>query len=363
MTMLEDAITRSIEEHLADLPAPRVDVEAARRSGERRRALSVAAVGLAACLVAVLLVGVGLGGRSSDTVQPVRLPGLDLDQGARAFYDEATQRLHVGGRTVDIGRVQGLDTSAAATPYGVLFFDDDQAPWLVAESGEVRRLAAGAGSSGFHPTVKFDARQPLVAWLTGDPDHIRLTVYRFGEDEGTVGTADVPCDGKDCEFTAVAGLDHGRVLVRLVGGAPRTLVYDLDDLEAGPAVIDGFRAADVRNRVVLGEGSPPASGPLGARWRYVRAEGPESLLTFDGRYEVYWSSRLRATDGGPPLRLDVPGRGVEFVAVDTDGSVLVAVSSRRSTRYVDCPVPRGRCETIGRLGSASGDPMFLGVDM
>ena len=65
------------------------------------------------------------------------------------------------------------------------------------------------------------------------------------------------------------------------------------------------------------------------------------------------------------LKLDVPGRGTAFVAMDTDGSILVARSnydgSPRQT-YYDCEVPSGACTEIGTTDFQSGDPMFIGVD-
>ena len=51
----------------------------------------------------------------------------------------------------------------------------------------------------------------------------------------------------------------------------------------------------------------------------------DATLTFDGRYVLDWSSRLRSTDGSPDLVLEKgPEKGLGFWAIDSDGSVLVA---------------------------------------
>lgn len=160
---------------------------------------------------------------------------------------------------------------------------------------------------------------------------------------------------------SVAGIDQGLQFVRRLD-RDETLVFD--DQGTLVATLDGFTVADVRNRVVLGQGTLPTGNPLGEGWRFVEAEGPESLLTFDGGHELFWSTTLRSTDGGTPLRLDVPARGTEFVALDSDGSVLVAVTAgTEPQRYFDCELPSGECTPIGTLDSTSGDPIFLGNDM
>ena len=71
----------------------------------------------------------------------------------------------------------------------------------------------------------------------------------------------------------------------------------------------------------------PAKVPaaLDGGWRFARAAGIEALLTFDGAHQLYWSETLEPTTPGQgQLKLDVPGRGTAFVAMDTDGSILVA---------------------------------------
>ncbi len=82
-----------------------------------------------------------------------------------------------------------------------------------------------------------------------------------------------------------------------------------------------------------------------------------------GGHQLAWSSTLSSTDDGAPIRLDVPIEGVEFVALDTDGTVLVAVLGNDGDRFFDCEPATGACTPIGRTGVRAGDPIFLGTDM
>lgn len=363
---LEETLTRSLHDHLDPLATPRVDLTAVRRAGERRRAARTAA-GLVGAL-ALVVGGVALATGVDDgdqVVRPAGLPAMDFDEGLRAFYDDGAGQLHIGGRAFPLSRAAELDLTAAATPHGAIYFTPEQEARLVAEDGSIRSLVPAPEDPGpFDPRVKYDAVEPLAAWLTREGSDVVLTVYRFGDDEGVVGTTTVPCEGRACGGQQVAGIDSGKVFVRDPDQGTR--VWDVADLDAPPAWLSSFTVADVRNRVVLGEGTCCGDQPLGPEeWRFVQAEGVESLLTFDGAHELYWSSVLRpTTDGGEPLRLDVPRHdGVEFVALDSDGSVMVAVMSPRSTVYYDCETTSGACEEIERLGPGSGDPVFLGGDM
>ena len=359
----EDTIRRSIEEHVDRVDVPRLDVEAVRCRGERRRTLGAAAASLA--VLAVVSGGVALGTSLDDgggrAVQPTGLPSLDFDAGARAFYDDGAGELHLGGAAFDIGLVGNLDTSATSTPYGVVYFGDDQEVRLLGEDGTVTLLAEGPSDAvGFGPTVKYDAAEPLAAWLTRDGSGVVLTVYRLGEDAGLVGSTTVPCEGEECSRQRMAGIDSGRVFVR---GPEDTQVFELADLDAAPIRLTAFVVADVRNRVMLGTGLCCGDQPLGPDWSVAEAEGVESLLTLDGQHQLAWSSTLSSTDDGPPLRLDVPIEGVEFLALDTDGTVLVAVLGNDGDRYFDCEPASGACTPIGRTGVRAGDPIFLGRDM
>jgi hypothetical protein len=360
---LEDTLTRSLHDHLDPMSTPRVDLEAVRRAGERRRAATTAGELLAA--TALVVGGVALATASGDddrVVQPAGLPAMDFNQGARAWYDDARGELHLGGAAFDIGTVQGMDTQASATPWGVVWTEEDQSVRLLREDGSVEVLDLGVPDGRtVDGNVKFDVDQPRVGWLTRTGEGTTLTV-RSLEDSDTEVRVSVPCEGRQCQMLALGGIDHDRVLVRRLD-ADQTLVLDLTDPDAGWATIDGFRAADVRNRVVLGEGTPPDGTPLGPDWRFVRAQGPESLLTFDGAHELYWGDTLRATDGGKPLRLEVPLEGTQFVNLDSDGSVLVAVMTSERVVHHDCDTATAVCEEFDRVGPGSGDPVFLGNDM
>ena len=360
----EDTITRSIEDHVDRVDLPTVDVQSVRRSGQRRRVGTTAVASLGVLAVVAGGFALATGGESpSDTrIQPAELPAMDFDQGLRAYYDDIKGELHMGGKAFALRDVPNLDVSSSATPHGVVYVADGEVR-LLDEDGDVRVLApATDDAKPVYSTVKYDADTPRVAWLSRDGDGVSLVVHDFrGPGDETQVRTDVPCSGLACEMFALAGIDHGLVFVRRLD-RDETLVFDLEGRQV--ATLDGFRVADVRNRVVLGEGNLPTGDQLGEGWRFAEAEGPESLLTFDGGHELYWSSRLRSTDGGEPLVLDVTAKGTEFVNLDSDGSVLVAVAQgAEPQRYFDCEVSSGTCTPIGTLDRTSGDPIFLGNDM
>ena len=167
----------------------------------------------------------------------------------------------------------------------------------------------------------------------------------------------------------MAGVDQGLVFVR---GSHATWV--LDPSEGAGAEwtrVVGAGVADVRNRVLLVDGkvpsSAPSGGPLTGDWRFAKAQGIDSLLTFDGAHELYWSATLRSTTpGGDPLKLALPrGRGTVFVNMDSDGSVLVARAYGREPgqTWWDCDVTTADCEELAHTDIQSGDPGFIGNDM
>jgi len=357
----EDTITRSIEEHVDRVDLPPVDVQSVRRRGRRRQAATTAAAGLGVLAVVAGGFALAAGGEGpSDTrIQPVELPAMDFDGGLRAYYDDIRGQIHLGGRVFELSDVPNLDTSSSATPHGVVYVVDGEVR-LLEEDGDVRVLSPKEDGKAVSSTVKFDAVEPAVAWLSRSGDGVSLVVHEFrGPGDETQTWKDMPCDGRGCQQLSVAGIDHGMQFVRRLD-RDETLVFDRGGRQV--ATLDGFRVADVRNRVVLGEGTLPTGEPLGEGWRFVEAEGPESLLTFDGAHELYWSSTLRSTEGGEPLVLDVPAKGLEFVNLDSDGSVLVAVApGAEPQRYFDCEVPSGTCTPIGTLDRTSGDPIFLGT--
>ncbi|HEX6150966.1 hypothetical protein [Nocardioides sp.] len=361
----DDTITRSIEDHVDGVVAPPADLAAIRRSGRRHRAVTTAAASIG--VLAVLTGGFALATSGSDPtgtqVGPSELPAMDFDHGLRAYYDDINGELHMGGQVFALSNVPNLDTSSWATPHGVAYVDDGDVR-LLTEDGKSRLLTSEGGAPGGNGdafgAVVFDAATERLAWLTRREGEVFLVEHEFVDaaSETQVWT-EVPCEGRECEMLTVAGFDQGMAFVGRLD-RDETLVFGGDDV----VTLEGFRVADARNGVVLGMGALPAGDPLGKGWRFAEAQGPESLLTFDGAHELYWSSTLRSTAGGAPLRLDVPAKGAEFVNLDSDGSVLVAVTSGGGPqRYFDCEVPSGECTPIGTLKGTSGDPIFLGNDM
>jgi hypothetical protein len=117
--------------------------------------------------------------------------------------------------------------------------------------------------------------------------------------------------------------------------------------------------ADVRSQTVLYDGPRPTVTLDG--WTYV-AGAIDAQLSFDGANVLYWSPVLKpVSPGGDTIHLDVP-KDAQFFTFDTDGSVLVATTSDPAV-FLDCELPSGACEEIGRLRMTGGDPMFIGDDM
>jgi len=312
-------------------------------------------------------VGSDVDGGRADDLEPVRLPKMEFAAGLRGWFNPDDNQVHLGGQRFDIGNVPGLDTSASVTPHGLVYFGADQDVRLLTADGSVDQLTPALDDPDvdFYPTVKFDAKRPLAAWLTGAEDGQTLTVYRFGDDAGVVGSFPAaPCN---CDDLRMAGVDQGLVFVR--GGGTTMVLDPFAGADAEWSPVANAEVADVRNRVLLVEGRPPEAvmpgGPLRGNWRFASAQGPESLLTFDGAHELYWSSTLRATTpGAPALELELPpGKGTEFVNMDSDGSVLVARMLNSGETWFDCDVESEVCTEFDRSNIQSGDPGFIGNDM
>ncbi len=357
---LSDVLTQTIERETGTLAPPTLDLTSIRRRGARRRRVRVGGTAVAA--VAAVVAGAALAGAlrpASDTAQVV-VPAMDFAQGARAYYDQDRHLMNLGGKALPLNGIDGLDTNATVTASGVVFFSDSQQPRLLGVDGHVVDLAAPPSSPDreFQPSATAEADGSRVAWLVrGDVTTLgvtdTVTSLTTTLDLGKVchgGCGDLRLSALDSGFAFVYG-DAGSFAVPVDGGTPIK-------------VADG-RVTDVKNRVILVDGRVPAALPagLGTGWRPARAQGIESLLTFDGAHELYWSTVLPSTEpDGRPLRLDLPGGASSFVAMDTDGSVLVALSGSRQQTYYDCLVPSGACTEIGTLPNGSGDPMFIGVD-
>ena len=363
--MTELDLRETLDRHLEAVDVPPAPlgpvVLKGRRRHRRRRAMTAAAV--TAVVAAVAASGAALvlpddeGRGVDDSSQYASLEPLDFSHGARAYADPGRE-LHLAGRTVPYGDLEYLDTDAVATSYGLVFFDHGR-PMLLGVDGKVVALVDGPldEPEGFHPTAKWDPVRGQVAWATVRGDTTTLTVYDLATRK-VVREGEAPgCDG-GCPVV-IDAIDDGAVVVRRDDGSYLWSEGRIDKI-GGPDV----RVADLRGGVLLWSGAKPdADG-----YRLVKGS-VDATLTFDGRYVLDWSSRLRSTDGSPDLVLGEgptkPDGGLGFWAIDSDGSVLVARPDGDYPHFLvyDCEVPSGACEELGPLVTENGDPEFIGVDM
>ena len=359
---LGDLLTERIDDFAVPPADPGVARAAGRRLRRRRRtttalaATTVIAVGVG---LAVTLPGSGRDGRTVRDPAYASVGPLDFSHGARAYADPGAT-LHLGGRDFPYGDMTWLDTDAAATQEGIVFFDAGR-PMLLDTKGEVSRLVDGAldAPHGFHPTAKVDGSGRVVAWATLRDGTATIAVRDLATGD-ELGSTTLDCGA--CGDLVIDGIDRGAVFVRDRSGT-RTWSWGADEWRdfAGP----GTRVADVRAGVVLYDGPRPTD--LG-EWRLV-AGAIDAQLTLDGRYVLYWSSTLQpTTPGEAPVVLPVgpPAMGDSFgwYAVDTDGSILVATGTDYPDFTIyDCVVGAPRCDEVGRLKVTGGDPQFIGVDM
>lgn len=360
--MNTERLREDLATHLDSTTPPPPDLDAVTVRGRRLRRRRTATIALAA---AAAVTAVGLGAQSLAGLGPEQdgsgsgfaaSGNVDLVNGLRAFA-EPYERLYLGGVStpIDDKTMPYLDTDAVATPYGVVYYDENAVPTLLAPDGERTPLLDEAErTDGWHPTAKADAARPLVAVARLDEPQVLLSVHNL-ETGRTVARTELPCE-EDCSDLTIEAIDNGLVFVRVPSGV-KVWQHRTDEWAdfAGPDT----RVADVRNRVVLYDGAPPAL-PLSA-WRSVPG-AIDSQLTFDGAHVLGWSPVLEPTTAGdPPIELDLPAPAV-FFTVDTDGSVLAATAGDPSRVY-DCLVPSGECEQIGLMTPDHGDPMFIGNDM
>ncbi len=361
--MTEVDLRETLQRHLEAVDIPPAPLGPVVVKGRRRHRRRVAVVGTAVTLGLAVVAASGTAllrsedqGRGTDGSHFAPLGPLDLSRGARAYADPG-EELHLAGRTFPYGDVGYLDTDAVATAYGVVFFDHAR-PMLLDADGEVDALVTGPLDDplGFHPTAKWDPVRGQVAWATVRGDTTTLTVYdlaarevvRQGVAPGCVGGCPVVIDA----------IDDGNVVVRNRGGSYLWGQESIDKI-GGTDV----RVADLRGGVMLwSEAKPDAPG-------YRLVEGAiDAQLTFDGKYVLDWSSRLRSTDGGPDLVLErgpTKQYALGFWAIDSDGSVLVASPDGKYPHYLvyDCDAVSGACEELGPLVAKGGDPEFIGADM
>jgi len=364
--MTELDLRETLERHLDAVDVPPAPLGAVVTKGRRRHRRRRAVIGtsVTAVLAAVAVSGSGLllsddGGRGVDTSQYASLGALDFSHGARAYADPGGE-LHLADQTFPYGDLDYLDTDAVATSYGMVFFDHGR-PMLLGADGEVDALVDGPldDPKDFHPTAKADSKNPWVVFATRRGNTTTLTVRDLSTGRDVESTT-IDCIG--CTDLVVDAFDDGVVYVRTDQLIRAWRIGADQDTDQWETVADGgTRIADVRNGVMLYDGRPPADLGL------TRVEAPiDATLTFDGRYVLDWSSRLRSTDGSPDLVLAKgPEKGLGFWAIDSDGSVLVADPDREYPNHTvyDCEVSSGACEELGPLKTTGGDPLFIGVDM
>lgn len=345
-TMLRDVL----HDELDTLPVPAGDLAGVRRRGRRIRGARWAAAGAATVLVVGSVVAVSRlgGGRGDDRgIEPVG--PLDYSHGLRAYADFAIE-VDLGGRTFPWKDFEALDTDAAATPAGIVYYDHG-VPLMLDSSGTSRELEPGAEEGKFSPTAKADSVQPWVAFgalLDGTP-----TVVVTDTDTGEEVARRVV--GKD---TVIDALDDSVVMLRTDAG---TVAWDVTD--GSVAQVGGgpdTRVADLRGGTLLFDGPRP-DGPGAAAYRLMPG-AIDAQLTLDGRHVLYWSPILKSTTGGDPIRLGLP-RKAGWFTVDTDGSILAAASMRQGATIYDCPVSGAPCDELGTIEALHGDPMFIGNDM
>jgi hypothetical protein len=354
------------EERIDAVPPMSGDLDRVRSTGRRIRGRRRAAVGSAAAAL-VLAGGTAVvvgddGAPAGEDVAPDRtryasLGALDFSEGIRAYGDATF--ISIGGRKVPAEDLAWLDTDAAATSYGIVFYDDGR-PMLLDESGDFTALVEGRvdRAPNFHPTAKADGAEPVVAWATLRDGQVTSTAFDLASGEVV---ASVQPDCGRCEGLVIDGIDQGVVFVRTGAG---TRTWDSATGEwadfAGPKT----RVADVQNGVVLYDGPAPTEP---GDWRLAPG-AIDAQLTLDGQHVLYSSSTLEPTSpDGEPIVLEqgpADGQGYAFWTIDTDGSVLVITAGRGGESLVyDCVVPAGTCVEIDSYEATGGDPMFIGNDM
>jgi len=280
--MTIDLIVReTLERELADLSVPRTDLARIRRAGRARRRARLAG-GLAAVLALVgASTALAMSAGEPDQATTADVPAMDFGSGLRGLYDAPTGLTHLGGQVFDLGAVRDLGASAASTPYGLVYFGDDQSARLLPSDGRVRTLAGAPARPGeFTPTIRFDPSRGSVAWLTRGNGRVTLSVYVVANRLQLFGSYDVPCSGAGCAALSVTGYDQGLVFVR---GENGTRVVDPSAGQAASwTQVTDRQVSDVRNKVILTSG--PAAEPLPAplddgTWRTVEAAGPEVRIT------------------------------------------------------------------------------------
>lgn len=364
--MTTDALRRAIAENVENVLAPPADLAAVRLIGrrishERRVCVAVALVAVGALMVTAAVLGSkGSQQDKNRVIDPIG--ALDFSDGLRAVASPDGGQVYLAGRRFSADDLpDGIDTSAAVTAVGVVFYRGND-PYLLDSDGEVRQLEVSTTENRqVRPTSKSDGTDVAYAMPTRSGVEVVVQDLATSED---LGRRTFPCRRRACEDVVLEALDRGAVFVRTRTGTMRwDLEADRVELFSSP----GTRVVDVRNGVVLYGGARPGAA-LARDYQLVRG-AVDGQLTLDGRYVLAWSSRLIPTSPGiPPITLAEPRalNRTAFWTMDTDGTVLVAVPARHEpvAKVYDCPVSREECQlTVAKLDIASGDPVFIGADM
>lgn len=399
-----DQVRQEVDRTTVPLP----DLEATLVRGRRlRRRHRAGALVTGVATIGVVVAGGVLLGHDGPTegagFATMSVPTMDFTHGLRAYAapPEVTVpidggkghasggEIHMGGRSFDFNAAPYLDTDGTATSAGVVFFDSDNRPKLLAESGDVVALGpkppampeapapsttedengmlVTTGPRAWHPTAKADSASTKVLLTQPAAGGVEVQVVDVAT-RTVLARRTVACTVDTCGDVVAEAYDRGTAFVRTPDGTRMWDGADQWELVSGPET----RLADVRNHVVLYDESRPAP-TLPDGWRAVSG-AIDAQLTFDGSHVLDWSSTLAPTrEGGSPVVLDKgpkDGKGPAWWTFDTDGSVLVAVpesGSRDSDSSVnlvyDCDATSGACDRLADLTTKSGDPMFVGDDM
>jgi hypothetical protein len=366
--MTIDLIVReTLERKLADLQLSPADLSDVRRRSRvlRRRRLVTAVVGVVVTAGTTAALVTGVGRTSEPPASTVEVPVMDFASGLRGAYDRGTGETQLGGQTFRLGDVQDLGTSAESTPYGLVFFAADQSVRLLPADGRVRTIAGPPARRDleFVPTVRYDPSRGSLAWLTRGNGKVTLTVYSLVGGLRQLGSVDVPCSGSQCSSLEMVSHDQGLVFV---GDRRGTRVIDpAGGAEATWAEIPSGHVVDVHNRVILMTGAvgadrlPPQLAD--GTWRTVEAVSDESILTFDGAWQMEDSATLLSTavpDGTLEFRVP-PGEGEIALGLDSDGTIIVARTDEEATTFWDCD-GAGICAEYARLADTDGSSAFIG---
>ncbi len=359
-------VGETLERKLADVRVPRVDIGAAREAGRRRRRRRN---GVLAGVVFLAAFGTTAAVLAPSEPEPVPastdFPALDFSAGLRGVYYEETGEVAVGGQVGTLDDAADLGTSAVTTPYGLIYFTDDQAVRLLGAGGQVSTIAPAPErpDSSFTPTVRYDDARQSVAWLTRSEGQVTLSAYSLPEPR-MVGSFPVPCE-ESCGSLRMGGQDHG---VAFVVGVNGTIAIDPS---FGPGstwvdITDG-RVIDVRNFTILSL-EPPGAEPvelpeeLSEVWRLEPTTVEDGMLSSDASWEmestdVEWR---RLGDEPLPFKLAIPaGTGSIQVKQDTDGTVLVRRTDGGDDVFYDCDY-FGNCAEFARFDGADGRSGIIG---